>query len=1071
MHVLHQLPRAVKQPFTVPFLRRHLQRLATGTACVATLGTANALDLDGNGYPDVWEARYHVSGLAPEVDTDGDGRSNLDEALAGTDPYDATSALKSTISTEDGVLSITFTTQPGKKYQLLSSPQATAWEPVGDPVVASGNNYTLPLPAGGGAGFFKISVSDHDSDGDGLDDWSERKLQGFNIASPNSFPGAGGNDVAIATAIIQAWKNDVLLEATRPDAYEKEAEAALLTARRSPAAYPLTVFLKKSGATSPSKSSATAAHHQALPARLVIPANQASATLSIQPIANTLPEVPRQLTVSAGSSTQSATFQIRDAKNTVANQRLLLASLRPLPGVPSGGSGLAIIKLSGDNDSALASVSFSNLNSAVNSTQILSASSAILQSIPPFNYGGQAWPIRATQSYTTDQAVLDALLAGQVKLGIFTQAHVTGEIEGTYHPVTGSIEFDPPDAPTPVEALAGEELERDITRFLTQATFGPTFAEIESLKSRVAAAGGNRIAAYTAWIDEQLALPSPSLLAYTEAANAQEKAARDPDYNLNSQNRRRGWWLFAVQANSQLKQRFAFALSEIFVVSDEDGVVNRYSYGAANYHDQLAEAATGRYRALLRSVSLSPVMGTYLSHLRNEKATTDGAGNPLTSPDENYAREIMQLFSIGLVQLHPDGSLKLDENATPIPTYTQTDISHLARVFTGWSFSKRNAAAAPYAVIDNNTFALGDGTKHREAQWTNPLKAFEGRHDTTAKTVLGVNLPAGNTANQDLNAVLDLLRDHPNTAPFISRRLIQRLVTANPSPGYLYRVSQTFRTTNGDFPAVLKAILLDPEARAAQTVDTPAGSGKVREPILRATAFMRAFGASSSMPLSDLTAWGYPSAELAKFPAGTTRYRLNRTPALDQSPLSAPSVFNWFLPDYAPSGLIAANGIVSPELQIVTETTAVSAANFIYNGIYTAAGFTPNTGLPTLTGNPQRITIDIAPLQSLYLSKLDTNGDGLFSPADTTFNQPVAITAASEAVVDRIDLLLTGGELKRRFANTAGAPRRIILDAVTATSSGNNANTDPAVQVTTGVNRIRTALWLVMISPQGVTQK
>lgn len=1033
---------------------------------------AFALNLDGNAYPDVWEARFHASALSPTADTDGDGQSNELEAIAGTDPRDASSVFTSTLNVSGSERSITFTTRPGKEYQLFSASSPSGpWEPSGEPVLPTGESHTLPLPAIPSTAFFRVAVTDHDSDGDGVDDWSERQLSGFDPSSGNSFAGAG-SDLSVATAIINTWKNQLVLEATQPDAFEKEAQPAILTLTRPAAPYPLTVFLKRSGATSPTKSSATSAHYQSQPDRVIIPAGQASTTLSIVPIANALPEVPRQLTLSAGGSPASANFFIRDAKNTPENQRLFLAHLRPLSGIVSSGSGLAILKLSGDNDSAIASVSFSNLNSAVNSTQILNASSAILQSIPPANYGGQTWLIRATQSYPTDQATLDALLSVQVKLGVYTQAHVTGEIDGVFHPVTGSIEFTPPPPAPAIETLAGSELERDIARFLTQATFGPTLQEIESLKSRVAANGGNRIAAYTAWIDEQLALENPSLLQYHVAANAEERDARGPDYNLNSQNRRRGWWLFSVRANAQLKQRFAFALSEIFVVSDEDGVVNRYSEGAANYHDQLADAATGRYRALLRSVSLSPVMGTYLSHLRNEKATYDTNGNPLISPDENYAREIMQLFSIGLVQLHPDGSLKLDANASPIPTYTQTDISNMARVFTGWSFSKRSASAVPYAAIDNNDFNLGDGTKHREAQWTNPLKAFAARHDTDVKTVLGTTLPANNNANQDLNAVLDLLRDHPNTAPFISRRLIQRLVTANPSPGYLYRVSETFRSTNGDFPQLIKAILLDPEARSPQSAATLASSGKVREPLLRATAFMRAFGAASSMPLSGLTSWGYPSTEVAKFPAGTTRYRLNRTPALGQSPLSSPSVFNWFLPDHSPSGLVSNNGLVSPELQIITESTAVSATNFIHGGIYTAAGFTPNAGLPTLTGNPQRINIDIAPLQSLYFSQLDTNGDGFFTPDDTaTFNNAAAIRNASEVLLDRIDLLITAGELKARFGNNAGTPRRLILDAIAATNAGNNSSPDPTVQINTAVSRIRTALWLVMAAPQAATQK
>lgn len=1029
---------------------------------------ASALGLDSNGYPAVWAARYDASALPAGDDTDGDGQTNGAEAIAGTDPRNPISQFSSRIAPAAGDHELTFTTQPGKKYQVLAAADlAGPWADLGEPVVAVGNSFTLPVHSGQPSSFYRVRVTDHDSDGDGLDDWSERQLSGFDPSNANSFS-TGGNDLAIANAIIGEWST-LQFEATQPDAFEKENEAAVLTVRRAAASYPLTVFIRTSGATNPAKSSATPANYKPLPDRIVVPGGATSTSLFIPPVPNSIPEVPRQLTLTAGGSDRSANFFIRDARNNTANQRLLLAQLRPLTGITSGGSGLATIKLSGDNDLAIASLSFSNLNSPVNSTQILNASSSILQSIPPNNYGGQSWFIRATQSFPTDQAVLDALLSGEVKLGIYTQAHVTGEIEGHFLPVTGSIEFVEPPAAPAITPVAGDALDRDIARFLTQATFGPTYAEIEALRARVASFGGDRIAAYSAWIDEQLALPSPSLLEYTTAANAQEAAAREPDFNLNSQNRRRGWWLFAVRANSQLKQRFGFALSEIFVVSDEDGVINRYSYGAASYHDLLTGAATGRYRALLRSVSLSPVMGEYLSHLRNAKATYDTNGNPLISPDENYAREIMQLFSIGLVQLHPDGSLKLDSTASPIPTYSQTDIANMARVFTGWSFSKRSAAAAPYATIDNNTFNLGDGTKHREAQWTNPMKAFAGQHDTGAKTVLGLGLPAGNNATQDLNSVLDLLRDHPNTAPFISRRLIQRLVTANPSPGYLYRVSQTFRSSSGDFPTVIKAILLDPEARSAEAT---ASSGKVREPLLRATAFMRAFGAASSMPLSDLSAFGYPADELAKFPSGTSRYRLNRTPALGQSPLGSPSVFNWFLPDHSPSGIISANGLVSPELQIITESSAITATNFIYNGIFTATGFTPNTGLPTLTGNPQRILPDLATLQSLYLSRVDTNQDGQFSPADTTtFNNTAAIASANEAVLDRIDLLLTAGELKARFTEQPGTPRSIILNALAATSAPNNSNGDPAVQATSIANRIKTALWLVSASPQGVTQK
>lgn len=1043
---------------------------------------ALALDLDANGLGDVWEARYHASGLLAADDTDGDGQTNAAESVAGTDPRDATSRHAVTIEMNGTAITLTTQTQPGKKYQAVSGPTPSGpWNPVGDPYIATavGTHVFTPAPEGSLA-FYRVTVSDTDSDSDGVDNWSEFQLSGFDPQSGTSFPSASsGDDLAIATAMVQAWRTNALtVTTTAAAAYEKENEPAVITySLASVSPYPFTIFLRTSGATESTRSSASAsdfslrnANDQPLNHRLTIPAGATSAALNVRALPDALTEVPEHLNITVGGTTQTALVSIRDAKPIPANQRLLIAYLRPIDGIESNGSGIATVRLPGDNDTATVTVSFSNLNSPVNSTQVLNAGSSILQSVQPANYGGQQWLIRASQSFLTDQEVLDALLAGNVKLGVFTQANVTGEIGGNFQPTSGSIEFQEPAAPGPIDPLAGTELERDIARFLTQATFGPTLETINDMKARVTNAGGDRIAAYRAWIDEQLGMAPPSLLTYTTSANAEEWSIRGADYSVLQLNRRRGWWLLALASNSQLKERFGFALSEIFVISENDAIVNNRAYGAANYYDMLREAASGNYRTVLENVSKSPMMGYYLSHLRNSKATYSTGGVLLVSPDENYAREIMQLFSIGLVGLHPDGSLKLDGNGSPIPTYNQTDITEMARVFTGWSFSKRNSSTAP-TPVDNTTFNQNNGSSYFEAQWTNPMKVFAANHDTGAKSMIGLSLAAGQTGDQDLAAVLNYLNTHPNTAPFICRRLIQRLVTANPSAGYLYRVSEEFRTTGGNFPAVIKKILLDPEARSPQDAITLASSGKVKEPIIRSTAFLRAFGAKSTMLLTDLLAFGYPQSEIDKFTPGIGRYQLNSTTTtVGQSPLAAPNVFNWFLPDYSPPGILSANGLLSPELQLANETSTVNATNFLYNGIYASGGLATTVGYTGQTS--QRIFSDFTPLEALYMAVMDTNGDGTITSLDTgAFNNTTAITNACDAVLDRLDLLLCAGELKARFGNTAGKPRKIILDSIVAIRSTSNNSNNAANQATYMRDRIKTAVWLVMSSPICVTQK
>ena len=1063
----------------------------------ATLAHAAVVDLDGDGMCDVWEAAHHASGLLPGDDADGDGVGNLEESIAGTDPLDPRSRFAADITRHGNELRFEVSCQPGKRYRLLyAGTPGGPWSPAGAWQLNLGGELLMTTPADGGRGFYRVEVADEDSDGDGVTDWAEMMLGGYDRTLADSFAVPGGDLAGVHEWLGQLAGGGASVTATTSSALEKEQTPAVLTySRGGNPGRAFTLFLKTAGPANPTKSSPLPGEWTfkdtsgaTLTDRLVIPAGQPSADLQVHAAVDSRNEVPEHLRVLVGGSPLDTAITLADAANTPANQRLLVAYLRPLTGILSLGSGVATVRLQGDNDAAIVALSFSNLNSPVNSTQVLTEDEAILQSIPPFNYGGQTWPLRASQNFLTDQAVLDALLSGAVQLGVFTEAHVNGEIHGFFQVTSGSTEFQPPPAPAPIEPLAGAELDRDIHRFLTQATFGPTPADMQALRDLVASHSGNRIAAYSEWIDEQLALPSPSLEAYTRAANDQEialysdpsKTYYDPARDPNEANRRRGWWLLARHAPDQLRQRAAFALSEIFVISDGDSIILNRSYGAANYYDMLKSSVSGSYRDLLEDVSLHPVMAQYLSHLKNQKAVLDGQGNPLISPDENYAREIMQLFSIGLVQLHPDGSLKLGPDGLPVSTYSQNDIAELARVFTGWSFSKRNNPANSATVVDNVNFFQGNGNERFEASWTHPLKMFTDYHDSGAKSWLGLEIPAGQTGEEDLSDVLDHLAAHPNTAPFICRRLIQRLVTANPSPGYLHRVSNAFLASGGNFGETLRAILLDSEARSPALADEVAGFGKVREPLLRYLAVLRAFDAKSELLLSDLSAHGYPAEELAKFPAGTTRVRVADTDSsLGQSPQSAPSVFNWFLPDFSPSGPLSANGLVSPELQIANENTTFASTNYLYGLIDNTSGQggqslvnQTDPGSP-YTANSDNLIIPYATnLEPLYFGIMDTNGDGQMTNLDTgAHNNTSTIRSACEAVLDQVDLMLCGGALKARHGNTPGRPRALILDAAVAVRSTSNSSTSHSTQMTSMRERIEDILWLVASSPEFVTQK
>ena len=390
------------------------------------------------------------------------------------------------------------------------------------------------------------------------------------------------------------------------------------------------------------------------------------------------------------------------------------------------------------------------------------------------------------------------------------------------------------------------------------------------------------------WVDRQLQ-QAPSL----QLPHLRSLPVPQPVFLLHPE-RVDIWFRNVVNSPDQLRQRVAFALSEILVVS-QLGALDDLPFAVADYHDMLARNAFGNYRQLLNDVTLHPAMGIYLSMLGNEKP--DAAVN--IRPDENYARELMQLFSIGLVELNLDGTVVRDAQNQPVPTYNQQIIEGFAHVYTGWHF-----AGAP-------SF---DQARANEFNQTVPMQLYPSKHDRGEKELLnGVVLPPGQTGDKDLADALDNIFNHPNVGPFVSIRLIQRLVTSNPSPAYVARVASLFNDNGqgvrGDLSAVVKAIILDEDARPylASELD-----GKLKEPLLRVIQLWRAYGATSASgkfkPLFGVPPYVY----------------------LGQGPLQSPSVFNFFTPFYAPPGEISDRNFVAPEFQIATEYQNTYITNLMF---------------------------------------------------------------------------------------------------------------------------------------------
>ncbi len=569
----------------------------------------------------------------------------------------------------------------------------------------------------------------------------------------------------------------------------------------------------------------------------------------------------------------------------------------------------------------------------------------------------------------------------------------------TTSPPTPSPAAPPAASPAPVTSPAGVT-EEQAARFLLQAQFSATDADIAAVRSK----------GFAAWLNEQFALPlgETGFDWLTRRGYAQANASTqffNATYPADGMA-----WNQLFTAPDPVRKRVALALSEIMVIGIASVVVQWRSHAGAAYWDMLSANAFGNFRALLEGVSLNPAMGVFLNTRGNQKEDASGR-----QPDENYAREVMQLFTIGLYQLNNDGTEKKDASGNRLDSYTADDVSNLARVFTGYEFD--GSQNVPTTV----TNAQGESQTVSNTQFTRlPMVLLANRHSNLAATFLGTTIPANTPGAAALKTALDTLFNHPNVGPFIGKQMIQRLVTSNPSPAYVNRVASAFNNNGagvrGDMKAMVAAVLLDDEARSTTGLTQP-GFGKLREPMVRFVQWGRSFGISSaadSWKMGDLS---------------------NPATQLGQSPLRAPSVFNFFRPGYVPpSTALAISGQVAPEFQIVTESSVGGYLNYmqnaIRNGILVAA--------PTVPQN-------VAGAAQVY---------------DITANYAnlLPLVTDAPALVRKVVLLLSAGQV-------SAATQTTIVNALNATAV--TATSTDAVKL----DRIAAAVFLVMASPEYLIQK
>jgi uncharacterized protein (DUF1800 family) len=603
----------------------------------------------------------------------------------------------------------------------------------------------------------------------------------------------------------------------------------------------------------------------------------------------------------------------------------------------------------------------------INGAQVLMNGAAVPTT---FNNGGQLTAtLNPTQAGDLDLQVLNP------SPGPATSADLIAQVQGT----------------PPVPVVTPE----DASRFLDQATFGATDSDIHHLS----------MIGYQAWLNEQFNIPQTLQEPGVEQGLILNNAPCAPsDLKCNValfvQNNQsdvyveNSFWQHSLTDSDQLRQRVKYSLQEIYVVSSTNPQVQNMPRGIANYYDVLGADAFGNFRQLLEDITLNPMMGQFLSLQGNDK------GDANTDPDENYAREIMQLFTIGLYELNDDGTQKLDTTGKPIPTYSNLDVTGLAKVFTGFSWN------VPGNTSDTawSSCCIYVGQGYGEDLLA--LQSYPSHHSTLEKDFLGVTIPASGSPDPqgDLKIALDTLFNHPNLPAFFSKQMIQHMVTSNPSPAYISRVAAVFKDNGqgvrGDLKAVITAILLDPEARdSAGDLSNPQ-YGKVREALIRYTNWARAFTAQSRN--------GFYNLESTEDPIW----------GLGQMPMRSPTVFNWYAPGFVPPGTsIEQAGLVAPEMQMTNVTTVVGYLNYMQSAIGSDA-----------TGGPD--------LYSAYTAEIN-------------------LAATPDALLDRMNLLLMGGEMDSTL-------RGEILDAVNSiaipTSDQNAINAALAA-------RVQTAIYLTIAAP------
>ncbi|MFC5051696.1 DUF1800 family protein [Rubritalea spongiae] len=771
--------------------------------------TQAGIDINNNGVSDIWEYRYGASDLVKDAlvgnqDFDGDGFSNLQEALTGTNPFKADSRLELFAGlSSDSKVQLQLPSVLGKEYQLYGSETLVdgSWEPSNASFEGDGGMMGFEVdPDVFERYFYKVEVTDVDEDGDRLTRWEERNVAGFDDSDTASTTSGAGDDYQQMKGLVQsALEASVTITAGAKVVYEDGGGGLPITFTRV--------------------------------------SERGNGFLDLQ-------------------RTQS--FQLIDITEVASNA----ASAEDYRLVDENGE-------------------------------------IIWDGVVHLGAGEVSKTIYL-------EALADGVIENDEQLTLSVMEH-------------GSLNLWIKDA----EELASEDfiaLSR-AGHFLSQASMGGTPAEIAELANKIQNEG--YLPACEAWIDEQITMPRESSVTDDCLQHQLTFLGGEQVPSINIQNFELVWWGKVTQSREQLRHRMAFSLSQIFVTSstfwansERHNVWRSYT----GYYDKLMDEAFSTHRDLLSTISYDPFMGVYLSSAQNRKGDEELG----TFPDENYAREVMQLFSCGVYAQDQSGNYLLDFEGNRIENYDNGDITEMAKVFTGLGLTDSSGEA-----VNFNSPGAGNGTRYE-----NPMVMVEEYHDTSEKVLLdGTVLPEDRSGDSDIAAALDSLASHSSTAPHLSRLLIKRLTSSNPSDQYIARVTEAWRGegvygrgVHGDFVAVLKAILLDPEVRygidyqlegssgEVRLEPTRAISGRIKEPILKWTQFYR-----FSQALSG------ESDGLIRVQPKTKKAANDQTPDFGQIPLRAPSVFNFYDSDYSPSlGALAEaevtynRHLTSPESEILS---------------------------------------------------------------------------------------------------------------------------------------------------------